>query len=471
MFLNTRSAALQLIGAVNFLNFRDNNPYAAAKAFANQPQYWKDFARIWNSDKMKERRGGLKEDVAAAEIANSAATSKNKVGAVLSYLLKIGYTPTQLADSFAIASGGAPFYRNRIDSYLKEGLSEEEAERKAWNDFSKVADETQQSGDPRDISKQQASAAGRLLLTFQNTAMQQSRIVKKAVLDLKNGRGDVKTNISKIAYYIAIQNIMFSVLQQGLFAVAFSGDDGGDDEDKEKAKAVKTKEQKLIGLADDVLDTILRGTGFLGGTTATTKNMILKYIEEKEKKQSDYAKVVLEGTNISPPIGSKLNKLYRGLNQTKYDKDLIKERGWGVMQDGRVHLGPMYSITGQVVEATTNIPMGRFVNKVENVSQAMNSQNEAWQRIMIGLGWSPFSVGVKENEADTKIKAAGKALRKEEGIKKSAETRQRKRDSIRQLPLEERMKVRKEEALKRRNKRKERIERERRLRRLGTSIK
>ena len=471
MFLNTRSAALQLIGAVNFLNFRDNNPYAAAKAFANQPQYWKDFAKIWNSDKMKERRGGLKEDVAAAEIANSAATSKNKVGAVLSYLLKIGYTPTQLADSFAIASGGAPFYRNRIDSYLKEGLSEEEAERKAWNDFSKVADETQQSGDPRDISKQQASAAGRLLLTFQNTAMQQSRIVKKAVLDLKNGRGDVKTNISKIAYYIAVQNIMFSVLQQGLFAVAFSGDDGGDDEDKEKQKAVKTKEQKLIGLADDVLDTILRGTGFLGGITATTKNMILKYIEEKEKKQSDYAKVVLEGTNISPPIGSKLNKLYRGLNQTKYDKDLIKERGWGVMQDGRVHLGPMYSITGQVVEATTNIPMGRFVNKVENVSQAMNSQNEAWQRIMIGLGWSPFSVGIKENEADAKIKEAGKALRKEEGIKKSAETRQRRRDSIRQLPLEERMKVRKEEALKRRNKRKERIERERRLRRLGTSIK
>ena len=468
MFLNTRSAALQLIGAVNFLNFRDNNPYAAAKAFANQPQYWKDFSKIWNSDKMKERRGGLKEDVAAAEIANAAATSKNKVGAVLSYLLKIGYTPTQLADSFAIASGGAPFYRNRIKSYLAEGLSEEEAERKAWNDFSKVADETQQSGDPKDISKQQASAAGRLLLTFQNTAMQQSRIVKKAVLDLKNGRGDVKTNISKIAYYIAIQNIMFSVLQQGLFAVAFSGDDGGDDEDKEKQKAVKTKEQKLIGLADDVLDTILRGTGFIGGITATTKNMILKYIEEKEKKQSDYAKVVLEGTNISPPIGSKLKKLYSGLNQTKYDKDLIEARGWGVMQDGRVHLGPNYSIAGKVVESTTNIPMDRFVNKIENVSQAMNSQNEAWQRIMIGLGWSPFSVGITENEADAKIKEAGKALRKEQGIEKSIEARRRKRDSIRQLPFEERLKIKKEEVLKRRNKRKERIERERRLRRLGT---
>jgi hypothetical protein len=468
MFLNTRSAALQLIGAVNFLNFRDNNPFAAAKAFANQPQYWKDFSYIWNSDKIKERRGGLKEDVAAAEIANAAAGSKNKVNAVVSYLLKIGYTPTQLADSFAIASGGAPYYRNRIKSYLNEGLSEQEAEKLAWQDFSKVADETQQSGDPRDISKQQASAAGRLLLTFQNTAMQQSRIVKKAILDLKNRRGDDKTNVSKIVYYLAIQNIMFSVLQQGLFAVAFTGDDGGDDEeDKTKVKDVKTKTQKLIGLADDVLDTILRGTGFLGGATATLKNMIVKYKEEADKEnKADYAKVVLEGANISPPIGSKLKKVYSALNQTKYDKDLIAKRGWGVTQDGRVHLGPMYSVTGKLVEAGANLPVDRLVNKIENVSQAMNSQNEAWQRIMITLGWNPYSVGIKAVEGDIKIKEEAKAVRKEEGIKKSIESRQRKKDSIKKLPIEERLRIRKEDALERRAKRKERVEKEKR-RRMG----
>ena len=230
MFLNTRSAALQLIGAVNFLNLRDNNPFAAAKAFANQKQYWADFAYIWNSDKIKERRGGLKEDVAAAEVANAAASSTNKANAVISYLLKVGYTPTQLADSFAIASGGAPYYRNRIKTYLSEGLSEQEAETKAWSDFTKVADETQQSGDPRDISKQQASGAGRLLLTFQNTAMQQSRIVKKSFLDLKNGRGDTKTNVAKIIYYLGVQNVLFAALQQGLIAVGFGFLDDEEDE-------------------------------------------------------------------------------------------------------------------------------------------------------------------------------------------------------------------------------------------------
>jgi hypothetical protein len=449
MFLNTRSAALQLIGAVNFLNLRDNNLIAAGKAFANQKQYWEDFALIWNSDKMKERRGGLKEDVAAAEIANAAAGSKNKVNSVISYLLKIGYTPTQLADSFAIASGGSPFYRNRIKSYLKEGLTQDEAQTAAWSDFTKVSDETQQSGDPRDISKQQASGAGRLLLTFQNTAMQQSRIVKKSFLDLKNGRGDAKTHIAKITYYLAIQNLMFSVLQQGLFAVLFSGDDK-DDEEAKKKKA-KELDKKYISIADGVLDTILRGTGFVGGITATLKNMYLKYNEEKEKDfKADYAKVVLEGANISPPIGSKLRKLYSGFQQTKFEKDLIKERGWGVMQDGRLHLGPLYGVTGKVIEATTNVPMDRLVNKIENVSQAMNSKNTALQRLMIGIGFSPYSTGVEDTEGDLEIRTKAKEIRKEEGKIKARETRIRTKDSIMALPIEERMKLKRDAALKRR---------------------
>ena len=43
--------------------------------------------------------------------------------------------------------------------------------------------------------------------------MQYARLTKKAILDLSNGRGDVKTNISKIVYYTAVQNLMFQSLQ------------------------------------------------------------------------------------------------------------------------------------------------------------------------------------------------------------------------------------------------------------------
>jgi hypothetical protein len=114
---------------------------------------------------------------------------------------------------------------------------------------------------------------------------------------------------------------MFAVLQQGLFAVAF----GDDDEDEEKPEQEKKLNEKLFDVADGVIDTVLRGTGFAGGIVATVKNMAKKYLDERDKKfKADYAKVVLEGANLSPPIGSKLRKLYSGLQQTKFDKDLIE---------------------------------------------------------------------------------------------------------------------------------------------------
>ena len=38
MFFNMRSALLQQMSIVNYINFADNNIFAAAKAFANQKQ-------------------------------------------------------------------------------------------------------------------------------------------------------------------------------------------------------------------------------------------------------------------------------------------------------------------------------------------------------------------------------------------------------------------------------------------------
>ena len=49
MFWNVRSAVLQTISTVNFTNWAENNPLAQARAFANQPQFWKDFMFIMNS--------------------------------------------------------------------------------------------------------------------------------------------------------------------------------------------------------------------------------------------------------------------------------------------------------------------------------------------------------------------------------------------------------------------------------------
>lgn len=442
MFLNTKSALLQTIGSINYLNWRDNNPINAAKAFANQPQYWKDFAKIYNSDKIKERRSGLKDDVSSAEIANAAEGSKNKVGAVISYLLKKGFSPTQIADSFAIAAGGAPFYRNRINYNMSKGMDLKEAEDQAWKDFSKVTDETQQSGDPRDISQQQASVAGRLVLAFQNTPMQQARLIKKSALDLINGRGDAKTHISKIVYYTAIQNIIFGALQSALFTVIF------DDEEEDKKK--KNAQNKWIDIANGTVDTLLRGSGLGGAIVATIKNIAKTYLEEKEKGfKADFGKVLIEAANIAPPLGSKFQKGFGAMRTNEFEKDVIAKRGFSLIEDGRLNVSPSYMVLGQTVEAATNLPLNRLVTKVDNVAEALDSRNQSWQRIALLLGYKPYAVGARNEEADI-IKEAGKATRKEEGKIKAAETRQAKKEAFDKLPFREQQRIKSEKRRKRR---------------------
>ena len=401
MFFNARSAVLQTLSAVNFINFSDNNPINAGIAFANQRQYWNDFSTLFNSDFLKQRRTGLQTDVNADEIARAAKTSTNKARAALSALLKFGFTPTQIADSFAIASGGATFYRNRINKYLKEGLEQKEAEQKAFTDFQEIAEETQQSARPDRISLQQASSLGRLVLAFGNTPMQYARLTKKATLDLINGRGDWKTNISKIAYYSVIQNIIFSALQQGLFALLF------DDEDDDKEKS------RLIRIGNSSADTLLRGLGVYGAAAATVKNMILKIIEESKKSRSDYTKVAIEATAISPPINSKLRKLISAGKTFTYKQS--KEK---VFTEGISLENPAFLAGGKVLSAATNLPADRVVQKLDHLKTAMESETELWQSIALSLGWSEWDLNMIEKQSK-KAKDPLKAIKRiERKIKK-----------------------------------------------------
>ena len=62
-------------------------------------------------------------------------------------------------------------------------------------------------------------------MAFANTPMQYTREIKKAALDLKNGRGDAKTNISKIIYYGFVQNLIFNALQSALFMLMFDDEE------------------------------------------------------------------------------------------------------------------------------------------------------------------------------------------------------------------------------------------------------
>jgi len=428
MFFNRRSALLQMLSTVNFINYSDNNPLKAAAAFANQPQYWKDWAMIFNSDKLKERRGGLKQDVSSNEIASIANANKNSPQAILARLLQLGFTPTQIADSMAIASGGATFYRNRVNTYIKGGMSKTEAEAQAFLDFSKISDETQQSSDPALVSQVQRSNLGRLVFAFQNTPMQMTRLMKKDALDIINGRGDWRAKVARITYYGAIQNFIFASLQSALFALLPGFDD--DDEDLTAAELEKKnakEEAKIARVLNSMLDTLLRGSGVYGAVFSTVKNIIREYNKQEKKGfMSNHAYTVLSLFDISPPIGSKARKVHSAIQTRKFEKDEIEARGWGVVADGRLDLGPNWSILGKVLSAAASVPLDRVVDELTSVSEAFDARNKAWQRIALGLGWKTWDVGAIEENAEA-IKEAAKKERKEAGTKKAKETRANKK--------------------------------------------
>jgi len=386
MFFNTRSAVLQTISSINFVNWSDNNIYEAGKAFANQPQYWKDFKFLFNSDFLKERRGGLRFNVSESEIADMA--KKGGARGVISKILQAGFLPTQAADSFAIASGGATFYRNRIKSYIKEGLTEAEAQEKAFLDFREIAEESQQSSRPDRISAQQAGPLGRTILAFANTPAQYARLTKKAASDLINGRGDAKTNISKLLYYGAVQNLIFNTLQQAAFAIAF----GDDDEDEKK------KEEKYISVANGMADGLLRGIGVGGAVIATLKNALVKIIKESEKKRPDYAETaVIQLLGISPPIQSKAQKIRSALKSYEWNKDEMKEKGFSLDN-------PAYLAGANVISASTNVPLDRVIKKVNNVRAATRDDISKLERMMLLAGWSDWQLGIQPKRKPKKKK-------------------------------------------------------------------
>ena len=383
MFFNTRSALLQTISAVNFINFKDNNIFKAGKAYANQKQYWSDFMTLMNSDFLVDRRRGLRINVNEADIANMAQESGPR--GVISKMLEIGFLPTQIADSFAIASGGATMYRNRINTYKKQGFSQKEAEKKAFNDFREIAEESQQSSRPDRISAQQAGPLGRIILAFGNTPMQYARLIKKAASDLKNRRGDWKTNVSKIIYYGAVQNLIFNALQQAIFAIAF----GDSDEDEE--------EKKYLSIANGMADSLLRGVGIAGAFVSVGKNAIIRIMNESEKPNPKYEKIGYELTRISPPISSKLSRLNQAARSLQWDKEEM-------MQKGLSYDNPAWLAGANVTSAITNVPVDRLVKKTTNVIDATSQDLEMWERLALLGGWQKWELDMTDDRKTKKSK-------------------------------------------------------------------
>ena len=412
MFFNMRSALLQQMSIVNYINFADNNIFAAAKAFANQKQYWSDWAMIFNSDMLKQRRGGIQTDVNGAELAASLRNSKDITRKLISKLLELGFLPTQIGDNIAIATGGATYYRNRVNTYLKQGLSQTEAEAKAFTDFQDITQSTQQSARPDMVSKQQASVIGKVILNFQNVTSQFNRLGKKAFQDIYNRRitkpnttqmqSDI-SNAARITYYFAVQNAIFYTLQTALFAMMF------DDDEEDNNNLFLKKRERLI---NGSIDSVLRGTGLIGGVISTLKNVAIAFARQRDVKYNpDESAVMLEALNLSPVLGIKGRKIVNAEKTLNYNKKVIDE-----METFDID-NPQWSAVTNYTEAFTNVPLNRLYNKTQNVRQALNNDHANWERTLMFLGWSQYNLDL-ENKKMEEIKEKTKDKKKKKSSKK-----------------------------------------------------
>ena len=414
MFLNQRSAVLQLISASNFVNMSDNNIFKAGTAFANQPQYWSDFKMLFNSEYLKNRRGGLEFNVTESEIADIA--KAGGINGVIAKILKVGFTPTQLADSFAIASGGSTFFRNRYKTYLKETnaegekvYTEKEAKEKAFLDFKETAEESQQSSRPDKISQQQSGILGRTVLSFANTPSQYARIIKKSAMDLKAGRGDQKTNISKIIYYSFLQNVLFNGLQKALFMDLMGDDDDDTTSTAAKRKAEAKTQNKYIDVANGMTSSLLRGSGVSGNIVNSLKDMGLEIYKQQGKTVQDYDRVADAALGFSPPIRYKYQQIKSAGRKFTYpgSRQEVIDKGFSIDS-------PALMAGAQVTSALTNIPLDRVMRKINNIVNATTMELDEIQRLGLLLGWSKYDLNIPK---DKKKSSKGKGVNSYKGVK------------------------------------------------------
>ena len=385
MMLNFRSGFLQTLSALNFINAPGNNIFKASKAFANQPQFWSDFAHLFNSDFLKNRRGGQSWDISADEI-TQLSHGKNAVQTVMAKMFEIGFKPTQIMDSFAIALGGASWYRNA----LKDGMTEQEA----MIAFQEISEEGQQSSRTDKISSLQASSLGRIVFAFANTPLQYARLTKRAAQDLYKRRGSDKNNLSKLVWYGAAQGIIFATIQNAVLAAFALGDD-------EEEKKKELTDQNLNYGIQSFISSWLKGWGFPGAIASTLYGTAAEIdAQQSGEKRGDAYKVAEKVLAISPTVSIKFRDIVKAYRSWTYKQEKNKIENLPVWHKENPFLESIFTAT----TAATNVSAPEVLLSMVNRFREMDTdRNNLVQNLALLAGYNAkYQLGL-EPSIDDKI--------------------------------------------------------------------
>ncbi len=72
-----------------------------------------------------------------------------------------------------------------------------------------------------------------------------------------------------------------------------------------------------------MIDGLLVGIGYGGKAISAVKNSLMEYKKQKDKKWgADHTYTILQLLGFSPPIGSKLRKIYSSIQTERFNKEM-----------------------------------------------------------------------------------------------------------------------------------------------------
>ena len=169
---------------------------------------------------------------------------------------------------------------------------------------------------------------------------------------------------------------------------------------------------------------MLSGIGFGGKAISTVKNTIMTFLDQRDRGfRADHGYTILALTSFSPPIGSKLRKVYSSIKTDQYNKDIFLRRGFTLDN-------PIWQAIGNVVEGLTNVPLGRAANKMLNIDNALDESNEWWQRAALVLGWNTWDLGIRDKDIEELKKEVKKEKRDARNYEKKREKKEKEIEKL-----------------------------------------
>jgi len=194
-----------------------------------------------------------------------------------------------------------------------------------------------------------------------------------------------------------------------------------DDDEEDDNKLFLKKQERLI---NGSIDSVLRGSGLIGGVVATLKNVAIAFARQRDVSYNpDESAVALEALNLSPVLGIKMRQIVNAEKTLNYNKKIIDE-----METFDID-NPQWSAVTSYTQALTNLPLNRLYNKTQNVRQALNNDHSTWERSLMFLGWSQYNLNLENKKMD-EIKAEVKVKAKVKSKEKAKVRREEKKKEV-----------------------------------------